>query len=71
MQSPKEYNRDMNIFKTFSLKWWQVGIFKLSLLAVGIAIGAYWSDIFLPFVIALAVVGVSAGAYVWFVWSQE
>ena len=30
----------MNLFKTFTLTWWQAGIFKVGLLALGIAVGA-------------------------------
>ena len=26
----------MNIFKDFTLKWWQAGIFKIALLSLGI-----------------------------------
>lgn len=36
----------MNIFKTFTLKWWQAGVFKVGMLALGISIGAYWHDVF-------------------------
>jgi hypothetical protein len=36
----------MNILKTFTLKWWQTGLFKFGMLALGIAIGAYWRDFF-------------------------
>ena len=31
----------MNIFKTFTLKWWQTAFFKWGMLALGIAIGTY------------------------------
>jgi hypothetical protein len=31
----------MNLFKTITLKWWQTGVFKWGMLAVGIAVGAY------------------------------
>jgi hypothetical protein len=36
----------MNLFKTFRLKWWQAGYFKLGALASGITIGAYCCDFF-------------------------
>jgi hypothetical protein len=29
----------MNLFKTFTLKWWQAGMFKVGLLAVGVMNG--------------------------------
>jgi hypothetical protein len=31
----------MNLFKTLTLKWWQTGIFKAGMLALGIAVGTY------------------------------
>jgi hypothetical protein len=61
----------MNLFKTFTLKWWQGGLFKWGMLALGIAIGAYWHDFFggyLPFLIIMAVVSLSYVTYVW--WKQ-
>jgi hypothetical protein len=54
----------MNIFKNYTYNWWQIGFFKLALLALGIAIGAYWQEVFLPYVTALAVVGVVCGLYI-------
>jgi hypothetical protein len=36
----------MNIFKDFTLKWWQAGIFKIALLSLGIAIGSIWPELF-------------------------
>ncbi len=49
----------MNILKTFTLKWWQTGLFKWGMLALGIAIGTYWHDLFggyLPILMSMAVV---------------
>jgi len=43
----------MNIFKTFTFKWWQAGIFKLGMLALGIAIGTYWRDVFGAYLLIL------------------
>jgi hypothetical protein len=39
----------MNISKTFTLKWWQGGLFKWGMLALGIAIGAYWHEYFISY----------------------
>ncbi|MCE9541351.1 hypothetical protein K8R03_02205 [Candidatus Kaiserbacteria bacterium] len=61
----------MNMFKTFSMKWWQVGIFKLSLLSAGVAIGAYWPQVFAPYISALVIIAVIAGLYTWYTWSKE
>ena len=61
----------MNIFKTFMLKWWQAGLFKSGMLALGIAIGTYWHDFFggyLLILIIVAVVSLAYGTYAW--WKQ-
>ena len=61
----------MNLFKTFTLTWWQTSILKISLLAAGIAIGAYWSDIFYSYITWLIVIALVAGIYVTYVWAKQ
>jgi hypothetical protein len=61
----------MNLFKTFTLKWWQGALFKWGMLALGIAVGAYWHDFFggyFPILILVAVVCLAYVTYVW--WKQ-
>jgi disulfide bond formation protein DsbB len=41
-----------------------VGIFKLALLSLGVAIGAYCQATFAPYTTALAVLGLGLGAYI-------
>ena len=38
----------MNIFKSFTLKWWEGSLFKYSMISLGIVIGATWPEIFAP-----------------------
>jgi uncharacterized membrane protein YgaE (UPF0421/DUF939 family) len=57
----------MKIFKSYTLTWQQIGIFKLALLAAGAAIGAHWHDFFGANLLALVVITVVAGGYVAFV----
>ena len=61
----------MHIFGKGSFTWWQIGIFKLSLLSLGIVIGAYWQEAFLPYLSALLVVTVVFGAYIAYVWFKQ
>jgi uncharacterized membrane protein len=62
----------MNIFKTFTLKWWQASLFKLGMLALGIAIGAYWHDLFGGgFLPALIIVAAASLAYVTYAWWKQ
>jgi len=46
------------------LTWWQIGIFKLALLAIGVAIGAWWNEFFGFYLLPLIVVAVVASAYI-------
>lgn len=53
-----------------TLKWWQTGLFKVCLVALGIIIGSAW-----PSLAALDklwwVVVVLPGLYIFFVWSKQ
>jgi hypothetical protein len=61
----------MNIFKTFTLKWWQTGIFKIGLLVLGIAIGARLHDIFGSYLVPLVIVSAMSLAYITCVWWRQ
>jgi hypothetical protein len=34
----------MNIFRTWTFKWWEIGLIKLCLLSLGILLGLYFAD---------------------------
>ena len=53
-------------FKSYTFTWWQIGIFKLALLSIGIAIGAYWYEFFKTYLVPLIIIAVVAGAYIIF-----
>jgi hypothetical protein len=47
----------LNLFKSYTFTWWQIGIFKVALLTMGAAAGARWHRFFganQPALIALA-----------------
>lgn len=54
----------MKVLKGYTYTWWQIGIFKLALLAIGIAIGAHWHDFFLTHITTVLIVAVLASVYV-------
>ena len=61
----------MNPFKTFTLKWWQAALFKVSLLSPGLMIGAAWADVFNAWRPALLVLFALSTSYmVWIWWKQ-
>jgi hypothetical protein len=36
----------MTFFRDFTFHWWQFGLIKISLIAVGILLGSYWAAFF-------------------------
>ncbi|OHA18213.1 MAG: hypothetical protein A2664_01960 [Candidatus Taylorbacteria bacterium RIFCSPHIGHO2_01_FULL_46_22b] len=60
----------MNIFNG-SYKWRQIGLLKLSMLAIGIVIGANWPQVFVGYTTMLVVVAVVIGIYLGFVWFKK
>jgi hypothetical protein len=61
----------MNLFKTFTLKWWQAGMFKVGLLAVGVMIGTYFHEVFAGYLFPILVIAVVSLAYVTYVWWKQ
>jgi len=61
----------MNLFKSFTLKWWQTGLFKWGMLALGIAIGTYWHDFFGDYLPILTIAAFVSLTYVTFVWWKQ
>jgi hypothetical protein len=61
----------MNVFKTFTLTWWQAGLFKLGLLSLGIAAGAYWHEFFGRYLAVLMIMAAASLACVTYVWRKQ
>lgn len=61
----------MNIFKTFTLKWWQTGIFKLGMLTLGIAIGTYGHALFSGCLVILTITAAVSLAYISYLWWKQ
>ena len=61
----------MNLFRTFSLTWWQTGFFKIGMLAFGILIGAYWPSVFAPYFALLVTIAAISLLYVTYVWLRQ
>jgi len=61
----------MNIFKDFTLKWWQAGIFKIALLSLGIIIGSTWPELFKGWTSLLFLIFLISGGYVGYVWWKQ
>jgi len=61
----------MKIFKDTMMSTWDIGLIKLAVGCIGIAIGATWPAIFAPHVTTLLVVGLLAGLYAGYAWLQK
>ena len=61
----------MNIFKTFKLTWWQASIFKISVISLGIAIGAYGADFFTEYIADFLGISIIAGIYILYIWWKQ
>lgn len=61
----------MNLFKSFTLTWWQGSLFKLALLCLGLAIGSTWPDLFWDWTAFLWVIFLLAGSYVTWIWYRQ
>lgn len=61
----------MKLFHSITLTWWQTGIFKVSVFALGITIGAYWSDFFVGYLVPLLVIAAITGVYVAYLYMKQ
>lgn len=53
----------MKFFRPYTFEWWQMGIFKLALLSLGVALGAFWSDFFKAYMGILLAIAIVLGVY--------
>ena len=61
----------MNIFKSFTLQWWEGGLFKWGMFLLGIAVGAYWSGFFSAYIPVLVIIAIIFLSYVTYVWLKQ
>jgi putative Mn2+ efflux pump MntP len=61
----------MNVFKKAEMQWWEIGLIKIALLIVGIAIGASWPEFFERYAPALFAVGVIFGFCAFCLWAKK
>jgi len=61
----------MNIFKSFTLTWWQGSLFKWSMVLFGIVIGATWPDLLSPWRPLLFLLFLLPALYVSWVWWKQ
>ena len=57
----------MNLFKSYTYTWKQIGIFKLSLLAIGMILGAYFADFVKGNLVIFVVIAVAATTFIMYI----
>jgi len=63
--------RKLTLFKSFTFAWWQLSLFKLSMVAFGLVVGSTWPGIFVDWRGLLVVVFVVPAFYVSYVWMKQ
>lgn len=59
------------LFRPVTFQWWQVSVFKISMAAFGVALGAYFAEFFLQYLTAVIVVFLVTAAYISYVWLKQ
>ena len=63
--------RQMTLFNPITFTWWQVSILKLSLLSLGVVVGATWPGVFGGWREVLVVLFVVPAFYLTYVWFRQ
>ncbi len=61
----------MNIFKSFTMKWWEAALFKICTISLGIVVGSTWAEAFIHLRAVLLAVCILSGIYVTWVWWKQ
>ena len=61
----------MDIFKARTMQWWEIALVKGAVFFVGVAVGAYWADIFVPYALILVIIGLVLGLFMLFSWFRK
>ncbi len=61
----------MRLFAPMTLRWWQVSLLKLSMIALGIMLGVYLHDFFLRWIALVSVAFALPAVYLLSVWLRR
>jgi hypothetical protein len=61
----------MNLFKSFTLKWWQGSLYKVSMISLGIIVGVYWQAFFLQWIVIVTLIFIVPVLYLLRVWWRQ
>lgn len=63
--------RRVKIFRSYTFAWWQLSLLKISLLALGLAVGSTWPELFASWRELLLILFVGPAFYVSYVWIEQ
>lgn len=58
----------MKPFGKYKMDWWEVGSLKLAMFLLGIVVGAYWYNIWLPYLSIMLIIGIVLAIYLLYAW---
>jgi hypothetical protein len=63
--------RRVKFFKSFTFAWWQLSLFKLSMVALGLIVGSTWPGVFVDWRDLLLLLFVLPAFYVTYLWFKQ
>ena len=63
--------RNVEFFKSFTFAWWQLSLFKVSMVALGLIVGSTWPEVFAAWRDVLLVLFVVPAFYVTYLWFKQ
>lgn len=57
----------MNLFKKYTFSWKQIGVFKVSLISIGVIIGTYWHEFFRANMTIVVITAILTTGYILYV----
>jgi hypothetical protein len=63
--------RKIRFFQSFTFAWWQLSLFKLAMVSLGLVVGSTWPEVFAGWRDLLLVLFVAPAFYVSYLWLKQ
>ncbi len=61
----------MKLLKDKNMQWWEIGLIKVAVFLISIAIGAHWATFFKPHALVLGIAGIVVGLASLYLWLKD
>ena len=61
----------MKIFKNVLMSTWEIGVIKIAVASMAVAIGSTWPNVFAPYAEIFFAIGILASLYALYIWSKK